>query len=78
MKFKKTFTDTTKDRTYFKSRGSACWLDLAVFDDLDTDCNAVMIIEDDGSEDGGEILAVVPNRQNLVESIQRALEQELS
>lgn len=63
MKFKKTFTDTTKDRTY--------WSHLSGY-------NAVMIIEDDGSEDGGEILAVVPNRQDLIESIQRALEQELS
>ena len=68
MKFKKTLTETTKDRTY--------WSHLSVCDD--GRYNAVMIIEDDGSEDGGEILSVVPNRQDLIESIQRALEQELS
>ena len=64
MKYTKTFIDATKDRTYWA--------------DDDARYNAVMIIEDDGSDSGGEILAVVPDRPNLIELIQKALEQELS
>ena len=55
--------ETTVDRTYWPVKPVKVqqW-------------NAVMLIEDDGTPEGGEMLAVVPNREDIIDLVKTALE----